>query len=107
LSYFKKYFKVNDDDVLCNELSYNCFIEDIKYKKLLKAITNQDFKDLIPNINQRYNYSEIYIINTSKNLIYHLYDDRDLWLAFHNNQDYLRCCNKYSQLVSNIVDKGI
>lgn len=60
LSYFKEYLKMNDDHVLCNEFSYNFFIEDIKYKKLLKAIVNQDFKRLIPNIDQKYNYSEIY-----------------------------------------------
>ena len=48
------------------EFSYKCSIKDIKYKKLLKAISNQDFKGLVPNINQNDNYSEIYIINNTK-----------------------------------------
>ncbi len=33
---------------LCEEFSYKCSIKDIKYKKLLKAISNQDFKGLVP-----------------------------------------------------------
>lgn len=108
LSYFKEYLKVNEeDDVLCDEFSYVCSLKDIKYKKLLKAISNQDFKGLVPNINQDYNYSEIYLINNTKNLVYHLYDDRGLWLAFNNNDDFLRYYKKYSHLVLDIDNEGI
>ncbi|MCD8897851.1 DUF3885 domain-containing protein [Mammaliicoccus sciuri] len=100
LSYFKEYIKTNDDDnILCEEFSYKCTIKDIKYKKLLKAISNQDFKELVPNINQNHSYSEIYIINNTKNLIYHLYDDRGLWLAFNNTEDYAIYSKKYSNLI--------
>lgn len=43
LSYFKEYLKVNDDTVLCDGVAYHCSIKDIKYKKLIKVIANQDF----------------------------------------------------------------
>ena len=66
--YFKEYKKEKDDNILCEEFSYKCSIKDIKYKKLLKAISNQDFKELVPNINQNHSYSEIYIINKGKNM---------------------------------------
>ncbi|WP_239748031.1 MULTISPECIES: DUF3885 domain-containing protein [unclassified Mammaliicoccus] len=108
LSYFKEYVKSNDDDeVLCEEFSYNCSIKELKYKKLLKAISNQDFKGLVPNINQNYNYSEIYIINNTKNLIYHLYDDRGLWLAFNKNEDYARYSKKYSDLILDLDNEEV
>ncbi|HCD3718906.1 TPA: DUF3885 domain-containing protein, partial [Staphylococcus aureus] len=84
-----------------------CSIKDIKYKKLLKAISNQDFKGLVPNINQNDTYSEIYIINNTKNLIYHLYDDRGLWLAFNNNEDYARYSEKYNDLISEFDNEDI
>ena len=61
-----KNIKRKDDKIFCEEFSYKCSIKDIKYKKLLKAISNQDFKGLVPNINQNDNYSEIYIINNTK-----------------------------------------
>ncbi len=107
LSYFKEYIKMNNDNIMCEEFSYNCSRKDIKYKKLLKAISNQDFKGLVPNINQDYNYSEIYIINNTKNLIYHLYDDRGLWLAFYKSEDYLLYSKKYSHLILDIDNDEI
>ncbi|AKS67637.1 DUF3885 domain-containing protein [Staphylococcus coagulans] len=107
LSYFKEYLKVNDDTALCDEFAYHCSIKDIKYKKLLKAIANQDFKGLVPNINQDYNFSEIYILNRTKNLLYHLYDDRGLWVAFNNNEDFLRFSKKYNHLILEIENEGV
>ncbi len=107
LSYFKENIKMNNDNIMCEEFSYNCSRKDIKYKKLLKAISNQDFKGLVPNINQDYNYSEIYIINNTKNLIYHLYDDRGLWLAFYKSEDYLLYSKKYSHLILDIDNDEI
>lgn len=108
LSYFKEYIKaIDDDNILCEEFSYNCSVKDINYKKLLKAISNQDFKGLVPNINQSYNYSEIYIINNTKNLIYHLYDDRGLWLAFNNNEDFVRYSKKYNELILDLDNEGV
>lgn len=107
LSYFKEYIKTNDDNIMCEAFSYNCSRKDIKYKKLLKAISNQDFKGLVPNINQDYNYSEIYIINNTKNLIYHLYDDRGLWVAFYKSEDYLLYSKKYSHLILDIDNDEI
>lgn len=40
LYYFKEYKKEKDDNILCEEFLYKCFIKDIKYKKLLKVIFN-------------------------------------------------------------------
>lgn len=108
LSCFKEYIKKNgDDNILCEEFSYKCSIKDIKYKKLLKAISNQDFKGLVPNINQNHSFSEIYIINNTKNLIYHLYDDRGLWLAFNNNEDYERYSKKYCHLILDLDNEEV
>ncbi|HAZ5086511.1 TPA: DUF3885 domain-containing protein, partial [Staphylococcus aureus] len=51
--------------------------------------------------------SEIYIINNTKNVIYHLYDDRGLWLAFNNNEDYARYSEKYNDLISEFDNEDI
>ncbi|PNZ66398.1 DUF3885 domain-containing protein, partial [Staphylococcus auricularis] len=61
----------------------------------------------IPNINQDYNYSEIYIISNNKNLIYHLYDDRGLWLAFNNTKDFVRYSKKYNDLILDLNNEDI
>ncbi|OQP18809.1 hypothetical protein B2I20_17935, partial [Bacillus stratosphericus] len=47
----------------------------IEYKKIIKAICNQDFKSMAPRFNDKYSsYPEIFFIN--QDFIYHIYDDR-------------------------------
>lgn len=49
----------------------------INYKNILKAISNTDFPPRQPRF--RFLSSiEIYFVNTTKNLIFHMYDDRGL-----------------------------
>ncbi|RZH87885.1 DUF3885 domain-containing protein, partial [Staphylococcus aureus] len=100
----KKFTSLTIDELY---YSYKCSIKDIKYKKLLKAISNQDFNVLVPNINQNDNYTEIYIINTTKKLIYHLYDDSGQWIAFNNNEDYARYSENYNNLLSEFDNEDI
>ncbi|UEX90050.1 DUF3885 domain-containing protein [Staphylococcus ratti] len=102
---FKKY--TNGDGVQCYELAYkNKSLKDINYKKLVRAICNQDFKGLSPSINQGVDYIEVYLINKTKNILYHLYDDRGLWLYFVNKELYLRYFQKYSDLAFDISDES-
>ncbi len=106
----KAYFSTvheNAINIFEDLFSHTDSIKDIKYRKLLKAIANQDFKGLVPNINQDYNFSEIYILNRTKNLLYHLYDDRGLWVAFNNNEDFVRFSKKYNHLILEIENEGV
>ncbi|WP_422062474.1 DUF3885 domain-containing protein [Staphylococcus felis] len=73
----------------------------------MRAICNQDFKGLFPTINQKDNYLDIYLMDSKRGILYHLYDDRGLWLYFVNKQSYIRYSRKYSNLlfdVSNEID---
>ncbi|REH92301.1 DUF3885 domain-containing protein [Staphylococcus felis] len=103
---FKEY--INDEGIQCYALSYkNKKLKDLNYKKLVRAICNQDFKGLFPTINQKDNYLDIYLMDSKRGILYHLYDDRGLWLYFVNKQSYIRYSRKYSNLlfdVSNEID---
>lgn len=67
---------------------FQCKKGDIKYQKLIKAICNQDFPSLIPNMNQGETYSSIYFINVDKGILFHLYDDRGFIVVFSHTDDF-------------------
>ncbi|MCQ9301393.1 DUF3885 domain-containing protein [Staphylococcus hyicus] len=97
----------NYEDIVIYEFNYNDInLSDIKYKKLLKSICNQDFKGKYPTINQRENYSSIYFLEASHKFLYHLYDDRGLWLYFENEETYSHFKEKYNNLLLNICDEN-
>ncbi|WP_446289377.1 DUF3885 domain-containing protein [Staphylococcus chromogenes] len=57
-------FYSNDEDIREFEYRYkNKSLKDFNYKKLLRAICNQDFNGLVPNVNQSQNYSSFYFID--------------------------------------------
>lgn len=103
---FKEY--INDEGIQCYIFSYkNKNLKDLNYKKLVRAISNQDFKGLFPTINQKDNYLDIYLMDSKRGILFHLYDDRGLWLYFLNKQSYKIYSQKYSNLlfdVSNEMD---
>ncbi|WP_423790724.1 DUF3885 domain-containing protein [Macrococcus armenti] len=70
----------------------------MKYKKLIKAICNQDFSGLHPNINQRDIYSSIFFININKDVLLHIYDDRGLTIAFDDEKRFEKFIEKYRHL---------
>ncbi|AVP37559.1 DUF3885 domain-containing protein [Staphylococcus felis] len=66
---FKKY--INDEGIQCYALSYkNKKLKDLNYKKLVRAICNQDFKSLFPTINQKDNYLDIYLMDNKRGILY-------------------------------------
>ncbi|APP15818.1 MULTISPECIES: DUF3885 domain-containing protein [Bacillus] len=70
----------------------------IEYKKIIKAICNQDFKSMAPRFNDKYSsYPEIFFIN--KDFIYHIYDDRGAFLLFKDERKYEKFKTKYSTLM--------
>ncbi|MFG0935137.1 hypothetical protein ACF91D_31250, partial [Staphylococcus sp. 231237_7MaSpsaltlick] len=86
-----KYEQVIEDDDLfevSNVFTYRCQKSEIKYRKLIKAICNQDFPNLTPNINQRETFSSIYFINLDKGILFYLYDDRGFIIVFNHEEDF-------------------
>ncbi|PIC77855.1 hypothetical protein CSV74_04440 [Sporosarcina sp. P19] len=66
-----------EEGILTHRFMLTCKKQDIRYKQLLKAICYEDFADptTILKQNPESGY-DIFFIHLSKNIIYHLYDDR-------------------------------
>ncbi|PIC70661.1 hypothetical protein CSV77_06995 [Sporosarcina sp. P16b] len=67
----------DEEELVTHRFSLSCQKRDVRYKQLLKAICYEDFADptTILKHNPESGY-DIFFINQSKNIIYHLYDDR-------------------------------
>ncbi|PIC87447.1 hypothetical protein CSV72_04740 [Sporosarcina sp. P20a] len=66
-----------EEELQTHRFMLTCKKQDIRYMQLLKAICHEDFSDstTILKRNPESGY-DIFFINLSKNIIYHLYDDR-------------------------------
>lgn len=66
-----------EEDIQTHRFMLTCKKQDIRYKQLLKAICYEDFANptTILKRNPESGY-DIFFINLSRNIIYHLYDDR-------------------------------
>ncbi|WP_301420960.1 DUF3885 domain-containing protein [Mammaliicoccus lentus] len=85
---YEQIIKTDDIFKISNVFTYQCKKKDIKYEKLIKAICNQDFPNLTPNINQQETFSSIYFINIDKEILFHLYDDRGFVIVFSDEKDF-------------------
>lgn len=60
----------------------------LNYKSLIKAICNQDFRELKPRFNDKYTYyPEIFFVNKNKNIILNIFDDRGCFILFKDLND--------------------
>lgn len=95
---YEQIIKTDDVFKISNVFTYQCKTKDIKYGKLIKAICNQDFPKLIPNINQQETFSSIYFINIDKGILFHLYDDRGFIIAFSDVNDFETFKQRHEEL---------
>ncbi|ARJ37885.1 DUF3885 domain-containing protein [Sporosarcina sp. P16a] len=66
-----------EEKLVTHRFSLSCKRQDIRYKQLLKAICYEDFDSPTTILKQNSGSGyDIFFINQSKNIIYHLYDDR-------------------------------
>ena len=75
--------------------------KEFHYKRLIKAMCNQDFRGLKPRFNDKGSYyPEIFFINKSKGIILNIYDDRGCIIVVNNEEDLKYYQDKYrSQLL--------
>lgn len=66
----------DEGDITTYRFSYACRKNDIRYPQLLRAICYEDFGHPSRILKNKQSSCDIYFINLSKKLIYHLYDDR-------------------------------
>ncbi|MBO3063744.1 DUF3885 domain-containing protein [Mammaliicoccus fleurettii] len=95
---YEQIIKTDDVFKISNVFTYQCKKKDIKYGELIKAICNQDFPKLTPNINQQETFSSIYFINIDKGILFHLYDDRGFIIVFSDVKDFETFKQRHEEL---------
>lgn len=84
------------EDMVTHRFHLLCQKKDLRYRQLLSAISYEDFAHptTILKHNNRAGY-EIYFVNVTRKLIYHLYDDRGCDVIASNKEDlrplYVAC----------------
>ena len=73
--------RLYDNDDMWNRAIIKTKVVNLNYKELLKAISNIDFPSNTPRI-----HFETYVINITKNIIFHMYDDRGLDVLVSNKK---------------------
>jgi len=72
-SVIRRLYEPNDNDDIWNRAIIKTMVANLNYKEILKAISYTDFPSNNPSIQ-----FETYIVNISKKIIFHMYDDRGL-----------------------------
>ncbi|WP_372867571.1 DUF3885 domain-containing protein [Planomicrobium okeanokoites] len=88
-----------DENITTRRFSYACRKKDIRYPQLLQAICYQDFNHPSRITNYQGSDAQIYLINISKQLIYHLYDDRGCDIIAANKENILFLYEKYNDWI--------
>ncbi|WP_175428254.1 DUF3885 domain-containing protein [Bacillus solimangrovi] len=95
----------NDHDLREEWKSYSyivqCKVSQLKIQNLLRAISHNDF------VKQPYVSQSCYIINTSTNTIFHMYDDRGLDLFANDIEEIRPVYDQYSEWILDYDRKEI
>lgn len=74
---------------------------ELDYKRVIKAICNQDFPPLQPRFRQTYTYyPEVFFVNVDRNIVMNIYDDRGCFLLFGDSVTYDVFKKKYHNDIS-------
>lgn len=65
------------------EICVQCLVTELRHGDLLAAIANRDFPDLRP-----VTLDDYFLVNTSRHLVFHMYDDRGIDIAFRNPDEF-------------------
>jgi hypothetical protein len=89
-SIIKRLYEPNDNDEIWNRAIIKTKVANLNYRVLLKAIAHYDFPFFKPNVQL-----ETYILNTTKKMIFHMYDDRGLDIASSQKKSLATLYNKH------------
>lgn len=86
------------EDKCTSQFSLRCRKQDIQYSTLIKAICNQDFPPVKPRIHYPFNLDapDIFFINTTRNIIFYIYDDRGCEVIAKNSEAIRPIYEKYA-----------
>ena len=90
----KKIYEPDDEDDIWNRATYQTQLKKMNTKNLIRGICHTDFPDRKPYIEE-----EIYFINKSKNIIFHIYDDRGLDILMTNKSKLKILLEKHNDLI--------
>lgn len=79
----------DDEDMVTHRFVLPCNKSDIRYHQLLTAISYEDFPHPARILKRNYNNSsyDIYFVNVTQQMIYHLYDDRGCDVIASDKED--------------------
>lgn len=76
-----------EEDMVIHRFVLPCKTKDIRYMPLFVAIGHEDFYQPATILKGHWGKYEIYLVNRTKKIIYHLYDDRGLDVIAANLED--------------------
>lgn len=99
ISYAKKDIELFGHKSQVTQYSLRCEKDDIRYKTLLKAICNQDFASLQPQLNVNgVNFTQFIFINKTRGILLDIYDDRGGFILASQKEDRDKFEEKYQDL---------
>lgn len=88
------------EDMVTHRFVLACKKRDIRYQALLRAISYEDFPHPSQILKRKFHASyDIYFINVSKKMIYHLYDDRGCDVIALKKEDLLPLYNELNDWI--------
>ncbi|WP_141499446.1 DUF3885 domain-containing protein [Bacillus toyonensis] len=95
-------FEDEEADLYCtSQFSLKCLAEDIKYELLIQAVNHEDFPDLYPRFGRKkeVSYPDVFLINTSKDIVMFIYDDRGCEVIAKNKEIIRGLYEKYKEWI--------
>lgn len=86
------------DDFYISRFSLKCRKQHIKYPLLIKAACHEDFR-LKPKFGPVFNYPDVFFINSTKNIIFFIYDDRGCEVIATKQETLRPLYEKYSEWI--------
>lgn len=93
-SQVRKIYEPDDEDDIWNVAIYPTKLENINVDNLIQGIANTDFPDRKPYIEE-----ELYFINKTKNIIFHIYDDRGLDILMTDKSELKKLYKKHKDWI--------
>ncbi|MFP7733415.1 DUF3885 domain-containing protein [Priestia aryabhattai] len=101
-------FQEEDDQSVTHRFALSCKKKELKYTQLLKAISYEDFAhpSTILKNNSKSGY-DIYFVNLSKKIIFHLYDDRGCDILASNKEAIFFLYEEYNHWILDYDREGV
>ncbi|GMR66388.1 DUF3885 domain-containing protein [Bacillus sp. MN7755] len=91
------------------QFSLKCFASDIKQNRLIQAANHEDFPGLYPRLGRKkeISYLDVFLINTTKDIIMFMYDDRGCEVITKNKETIRNLYKKYKEWIPNYEQESI